>query len=342
MTSVPAIERSSRRERAAPRQRARRQPSRSLAVGRLQRSAARQWLIALVAACTVMSAGVLYDAMGGVRPLTSALFWLPFALIAGLTLALVREIGRNTITSVSSLGKNRDYSILGAAPELTPRALRQLPPDRRTPIGALAFQPASAFATAFRDLQNAIGDARIVSVVSALPNDGATTTAACAAASATQQGRRAIVVDCDLRLRTLSRYLESDAEAGTLEAAERPYEWQAFVQEEPETGLHYIPAARDGNPWKGLADSRGFPMLIDELAKVYDLVVLDCPTLLGTADGLVAASGAERCVLVASWDRTPLSVLRRAMRSLKRANAETSIYVNRVPPAYRFGRLRGE
>ena len=342
MTSVPAVERPNRRDRNAPPQRARRQPSRSLAVGRLRRSAARQWLIALIAACVVVGAGVLYDAMGGIRPLTSALFWLPFALIAGLTLGLVREIGRNTITSVSSLGKNRDYSILGAAPELTPRALRLLPPDRRTPIGALAFQPASAFATAFRDLQNAIGDARIVSVVSALPDDGATTTAVCVAASATQQGRRAIVIDCDLRRRTLSRYLESDAEAGTLEAAERPYEWQAFVHEERETGLHFIPAAREGNPWKTLVDSRGFPMLIDELAKAYDLVVLDCPTLLGTADGLIAASGAERCVLVASWDRTPLSTLRRAMRSLKRANADASIYVNRVPPAYRFGRLRGE
>lgn len=289
-----------------------------------------------------MTAGVLYDALGGIRPLTSAVFWLPFALIAGLTLALVREIGRNTITSVSSLGKNREYAILGAAPELTPRALRQLPPDRRTPIGCLAFQPASTFATAFRDLQNAVADVRIVSVASAMPNDGATTTAVCVAVSATQQGRRAIVVDCDLRRRTLSRYLECDPEAGTLEAAERPYEWQAFVHEEPETGLHFIPAARDGSPWKGLADSRGFPVLVEELAKAYDLVVLDCPTLLGASDGLVAASGAERCVLVASWDRTPLGVLRRAMRSLKRTNADASIYVNRVPPAYRFGRLRGE
>ncbi len=299
-------------------------------------------MIALAAASLVLSGGVLYDATGGIRPLMSALFWLPFGLIAGLALALVREIGRDTITSVSSLGKNRDYAILGAAPELTPRALRQLPPDRRTALGALAFQPASPFATAFRDLQNAIADVRIVSVAGAMPNDGATTTAVCVAISATQQGRRAIVVDCDLRRRTLSNFLESDAEAGTLEAAERPYEWQAFVQEEPETGLHFIPAAREGNPWKGLVDSRGFPVLIDELAKAYDLVVLDCPTLLGTADGLATAAGAECCVMVASWDRTPLSVLRRAMRALKRGNADARIYVNRVPPTYRFGRLRGE
>jgi polysaccharide biosynthesis transport protein len=342
VTAAPLVERTRRPATRTRPPRARRKPSRSLAISRLRRSMTRQWWIALIAACVVVAAGVIYDALGGVRPLTSALFWAPFGLTAGLTLALVREIGRNTITSVSSLGKHRNYAVFGAAPELTAKALRQLPPDRRTPIGCLAFQPASPFSTAFRDLQHAINNSSVVSFVAALPAEGATTAAVCAAVSATQQGRKTIVVDCDTRRRTLSRYLESEAEVGTLEASQRPAGWQGFVHEEPETGLHYLPAAKGPNPWRTLADSPGFPALIDELRAAYDLVILDCPPALGSADGPIVASMADQCVVVASWDRTPISALRNAMRVLQRGGVSTGVYVNRVPPEYRFGRLRGD
>lgn len=343
MTAAPLVQsarfQSTMRTRPA---RARRQPSRSLALARLRRSLARQWWVSLAVAFVVIAAGVIYDALGGVQPLTSALFWLPFGLTAGVTVALIREIGRNTITSVSSLGKHRSYAVLGAAPELTAKALRQLPPDRRTPIGCLAFQQASPFSTAFRDLQHALGESGVVSFIAPLPGEGATTTAVCAAVSATQQGRKTIVVDCDTRRRTLSRYLDSDAEVGTLEAGQRPQGWQGFVHEEEETGLHYLPAARTSNPWRTLADTQTFPDLIEELRKAYDLVILDCPPALGSADGPVVAGMADQSVVVAAWDRTPVSALRNAMRVLQRGGGSTGVYVNRVPPEYRFGRLRGD
>ena len=274
--------------------------------------------------------------------MTSALLWLPFGLIAGVTIALIREIGRNTITSVSSLGRHRDYAVLGAAPELTPKALRQLPPDRRTPIGCLAFQQASPFSTAFRDLQHALNDSGVVSFIAPLPGEGATTAAVCAAVSATQQGRKTIIVDCDLRRRTLSHYLDSKAEIGTLEASQRPTGWRGFVHEEEETGLHYLPAANASNPWRTLADTPTFPQLIDELRNAYDLVILDCPPALSSADGPIVAGMSEQCVVVAAWDRTPVSALRNAIRVLQRGCANTGVYVNRVPPEYRFGRLRGD
>jgi succinoglycan biosynthesis transport protein ExoP len=342
VTAAPLVERSRRSAARVRPPRARRAPSRSLAQSRLRRSLTRQWWIALLVAFAVVAAGVIYDALGGVRPLTSALFWLPFGLIAGLTLALVREIGRNTITSVSSLGKHRNYAVLGAAPELTPKALRQLPPDRRTPIGCLAFQQASPFSTAFRDLQHALNDSAVVSFIAPLPGEGATTSAVCAAVSATQQGRKTIIVDCDTRPRTLSHYLGNVAEVGTLEASQRPNGWQSFVHEEEETGLHYIPAARGPNPWRTLADTATFPDLIEQLRNAYDLVILDCPPALGSADGPVVAGMADQCVVVAAWDRTPVSALRNTMRVLHRGGASTGVYVNRVPPEYRFGRLRGD
>jgi hypothetical protein len=145
--------------------RSRRPQSKSLALGRARRAIGRQiWLFAAVAAIVAVS-GVAYDLAGGVRPLTAALFWTPVGLAAGLAVALVRELNRNTVTVISNLGKHRGYTVLGAAPELTEQALRELSPDKRSPLGCVTFQPASPFSTAFRDLQGSMRDDRLVAFI---------------------------------------------------------------------------------------------------------------------------------------------------------------------------------
>jgi Mrp family chromosome partitioning ATPase len=78
------------------------------------------------------------------------------------------------------------------------------------------------------------------------------------------------------------------------------------------------------------------------LREHYDLIVLDCPPVLSGAEGAVIAGFADKSVLVTAWDRTPITAVRRAMHVLqRRPRAMTAVYVNRVPPEYRFGRLRG-
>lgn len=321
--------------------RSRRQPSKSLALGRLQRSIGRQLALVCVVTLAVAGAGIAYDISGGVSGLSSALFWLPLALAFALAIALVRELSRNTVTSLSSFGKHRDYSILGAAPELTPRMLRQLPPDKRTPLGCLAFQPSSLFATAFRDLQSALSEARSVSFISAMPDDGASTVALCTAVSVAQQGRSVIIVDCDVRRRSLTRVMDWDPEDGVLEASTAPDAWRHLVLEEGETGVHVLPAARPNSPWKSLVGSPGFPVLLRRLSEAYDLVVLDCPPALSSAEGSALAGKAEKCVIVTAWDSTPLAAVRKTVRAMQgQPQTVSGVYVNRVPPQYRFGRLR--
>jgi Mrp family chromosome partitioning ATPase len=280
-------------------------------------------------------------AVDGGLSVRSVFTWVGGGLAGGLGLALGRELSRNTITALSSLGKHRGYAVLGAAPELTLRTLRELPPDQRTPLACLAYQPASPFATAFRDLQGNLAGDRFVSFIGAFPGEGATTSALCAAASATQQGLNVIVVDCDLRRRSLTLGFGMEPELGVLEACERPEYWRDYVEHEGEIGVHFLPAARPLSPWRSLIGEAGFRVLLKELRGAYDLVVLDCPPALSSADGPMIARMADKCVLVAVWDQTPLAAIRSAMRVLRaRARSSTGVYVNRVPPGYRFGRLR--
>lgn len=301
----------------------------------------RQGPVFLVILVVVVGLGVGYDIAGGVRWPVALLFWSGVGLAGALAVTFVLELSRSTITSLSSLGKHRGYAVLGAAPELAKRELRGLPPDQRSPLGVLAYAPASAFATAFRDLQGGLAEDKLVSFIGPMPGEGATTVALCAAASATQQGRNVIIVDCDLRRRSLSRGFGFDSDLGVLEACERPEYWRDYVEQEAETGLNFLAAAKPITAWRTLLGAAGFPVLLKELQNAYDLVILDCPPALGSAEGAMLARLADRAVVVTVWDQTRISAVRETMRALKtRSRVATGVYVNRVPPGYRFGRLR--
>jgi Mrp family chromosome partitioning ATPase len=313
----------------------------ALVWARLARGAGRQWLFVAILAAAFSAFGLWFHTAGGARLIPSTVaIYAGLGTGAALLLGLLRELGRNTITSVSSLGKNRGYTVLGAAPELSPRALRQLPPDQRSPFGCVINDAASPFATAFRDLQGNVAADRVVAFIGSYAGEGATTSALCVAASASQQGRSVLVVDCDLRRRSLTRGFGLAPELGVLEACERPEFWRDYVEEEHETGLNFMPAAKPLSPWRTLIGHTGFPALLDQLREAYDLVVLDCPPALGSAEGPMVARLAQRSVVVAVWDQTPIGAIRHTMRAMRRNPSATGVYVNRVPQGYRFGRLR--
>jgi Mrp family chromosome partitioning ATPase len=330
-----------RRSRARQRKRARKGDGALIWV-RLRRAALRQAIFVVVLGALFVGAGLWFHTAAGARLTPNVtLFYSGLGLGLGIMLGFIRELGRNTITSVTSLGNKRGYTILGAAPELTARILRQLPPDQRSPLGCLINEPASPFATSFRDLQGNLGADKVVAFIGSYAGEGATTSALCTAASATQQGRSVLVVDCDLRRRSLTRGFALEPELGVLEACEQPEYWRDYVEEEHETGLHFMPAAKPVSPWRTLIGQAGFPVLLNHLRDAYDLVVLDCAPALGSAEGPMVARLAQRAIIVGVWDHTPVAAIRHTMRALRaRTPGTTGVYVNRVPPEYRFGRLR--
>jgi len=258
--------------------------------------------------------------------------WASGAVCAALSVRVLRELHRDTFSSFASIRKRAGYSVLGGAPLLTARDLRDLPPDQRSPMGYIIHKPSSPFAQSARELQLAVADKPVVAFIGAVANEGATTSALCAAASAAQQGLSVIVLDCDLRRRSLTQALGVEPRRGVLEAAASPESWRDFVLEEPETGLHFIPAAAPDSPWRALLETPGFATLIARLRENYDHVILDCPPALAAADGPVIARGADQSVIVMAWDETPLRALRDTQRAFRTRGPKVSdVYVNRMP-----------
>jgi Mrp family chromosome partitioning ATPase len=300
------------------------------ALMKLARALRRQgWVLAGLIAAGI-GAGFIHSFLAAADGRLIIGAWIAAGLGAGLAAAAAREFARDAVDPVK-LRRRLTSPVIGTAPAVAPIALRQLAPDKRSPVGLVIFQPAAGFATSMRDLQRKLGEYRVVSFIAPTAEAGATTTALCAAICATQQGRRVIVVDCDLRQRGLTKALGSTPERGALEASEQPDHWRDFAEAEEETGLHYLPAARPRNAWRSLLASGGFPALVERLRGAYDLVVLDCPPALGAAEGPYLARMADHAVMVAAWDETPFSALRAALRALRVHPGNVGVVVNRTP-----------
>lgn len=289
-------------------------------------------VIAAPIALALIAAGVqVYAAGASSWPLALAA-WLGAGVITGLLLAAARELLRDAI-DVRTVHKLA--SVVGSAPEVFAPAMRQLPPDKRTPFGMITLQPSSALASAARTLQHAWPNQSVVAFLGPLPEDGATTSALCVAVSAALQGRRTIAIDCDIRRRALTRELGLTPGKGVLEACESPEDWRALIEEEAETGLHVLPAARPSNIWRSLLGAGGMPELIGHLREEYDLVVLDCPPA-STAEGLALAGMAQSGIVVAAWNQTPVSAVRGTTRRLRARLRNVGVYLNRLPRRIRL------
>ena len=317
-------------------QRSRPKERKSLWWGRFRRALARQTYPFLIVAISGVALGAFYAYVTREPWENSLLLFGAAGVGASFVLSMLREMSRNTIGALSSVPRRSGFAVIGAAPELTPDVLKSLAPDQRSPLGCLTYAPASPFAAAFRDLQDVIAANQVVAFIGAARNDGATTAALCAALSAAQQGRKVLLVDCDLRRRSLTRLLGRDPETGVLQAAENPETWADLLDHEEETGLPFIAAAKMRNPWRDLHSTKGFRDLLATLREHFDLIILDCPPAV-SADGPMIARSADRSIVVAAWDETPMSALRHTMRALRaRKKDATGLYVNRVPSHYRF------
>jgi len=265
--------------------------------------------------------------------------FLAMGLGLGLVAGLVVEAFDNTLTSADDVERQLGVSALVSIPSLRPGQMRLLAPNERHPAGFLAEKPMSAFAEAFRVLRTSIQYAsfhrrtKIVAVTSALPDEGKTTCALCLARIAALSGQRVLIIDCDLRRRSLNALLDIEPVYGLLQVLSGERAWADVVGEDEATGAHVLPLSVDGFTPRDVFGSDAMEALIGELREEYDLVVLDCPPVLAVAETRVAVSHAESVIVVSRFGKTPVKAIAAALAQLAPTGANVlGVALNCVDP----------
>ncbi|MBL8544359.1 MAG: AAA family ATPase [Hyphomonadaceae bacterium] len=272
--------------------------------------------------------------------MTSSL--LMAVLLAGLTgagLAFLIETLDASIGNAEDAERKVGAPTLASVPMLKPHDYRASAPHRRNPADYLVDKPASAFAEALRVLRTAIGHVRldhkpkVIAITSALPNEGKTTTALCLARIAAMSGQRVVIVDCDLRRRSLSALLAPHSQAGLLQVLSGERAWSEALIQDSDSDVHVLPAPGARFTPQDVFASQAMARLIEDLRAAYDVVLLDCAPVLAIAETRTIAERADATLFVVRADKTPAAAVKTAVREVRASGATIAgLTLNYVDP----------
>lgn len=193
-----------------------------------------------------------------------------------------------------------------------------------------AKYPGSLTAEAFRVLRQnlyfCLADKpnRVLMVTSALKGEGKSFICSNLAATFAQGGKRVLLIDADLRKGNLCRELGLSPERGLGLSdllANHQGGWQPLVLDTEVEGLHLLPAgSRPPNPVE-LLGSKKMSNLMAELAKHYEVIIVDSPPVLGLADTLALAPLAGGVILVANVEKLKPREVESTIDSLKKGGS---------------------
>lgn len=243
---------------------------------------------------------------------------LLLALAGGAGAVLLVELLDAGLATAEDVEKRIGVAYLGSVPTLASVA----GDVEEAPIDYVVAKPLSSFAEAFRGLQASIVHAsvdepvKLVAITSALPGEGKTLTATCLARTAALQGRRVLIVDCDLRRRAVNRMLHSEPKVGLLEVLSGEATLQQAIMVDEPTGAHILPLSDSKFTPRDVFGSAAMDRMLAELRARYDLVLLDTAPVLPVADTRVLAPKVDLVVFLARWRRTPEPAIEAAFRLL--------------------------
>jgi len=190
------------------------------------------------------------------------------------------------------------------------------------------YRTISGFEEAVRTLRNTIilsdfeSRLRSILITSATPAEGKTTACVHLAVAHSEQGKKTLLVDGDLRRPSVhSKFGLESAKVGLSTVLTGQTDWKAAVlQVEGRPNLDVLPA---GPPSHRAADLIGPRLgeLLDEFAKDYDLVILDAPPVLGFAEPLQMATAVDGVLIISRAGETKRKAVSTVISAMHRIRA---------------------
>lgn len=210
--------------------------------------------------------------------------------------------------------------------------------DKKRPIITLT-NPKSPISEAYRTLRTNIQfsaideDLKVIMVTSAGPGEGKSTTAANLAVAYAQAEKKVLLVDADLRKPTLHHtFYISNRRGLTNMLTGQASPDQVIVASDIEH-LDLLPSGPiPPNPSEILASKR-MKAKLDELAAIYDVVIIDTPPALAVTDAQIVATRCDGVVLVIDQGKVKREIAMKAKANLDHVKARIlGVVLNNVNP----------
>lgn len=239
--------------------------------------------------------------------LVNAVAGFAFGCMFGFGLAILFEYIDDTVKTSEDLAEIWDVMRLGIVPRY------KLTGDRRVIDEIAATHPVSE---AYRTVRNGLLYAsldkplHLIAVSSAAPSEGKSTFTVNLAVSFAREGKRVLIVDCDLRRPTQHRNFPATSNhVGLTDVLTGMVEASDAVQGTSVEGLYLLSSGPTPTDPARLVESLRLRQMLLDLRKQFDVVVVDTPPVLAVNDAMVIARAVDGMVLVVESGRTTRKML---------------------------------
>lgn len=270
---------------------------------------------------------------------------------AGVGVAFLLNYLDNTIRTPEDVAAVLQLPSLGVVPSFEsvppppgggapPSSSRELVPHAAGSELPIVFlhSPKSLAAEAYRTIRTGIllsqaGEPpRTILVTSAQSSEGKTTSTVNLAVSLASSGGRVVLIDADLRRPAIGRHFNMRSGGPGLVdvlTGQRTFDEVALKDIVP--GVAYVPSGPiPPNPAE-LLGSVTMAGLIDQLAALYDYVLIDSPPILPVTDSVILSRYVDGVVLVLKGASTPRRVVNDARKRLQSVGARVlGVVLNNV------------
>ncbi|MBN2906258.1 MAG: polysaccharide biosynthesis tyrosine autokinase [Rhodobacteraceae bacterium] len=185
--------------------------------------------------------------------------------------------------------------------------------------------PTSAAAESLRNLRTSIlmsGGAappQVIMCTSSLPGEGKTIQSIALAKNFASLGKRVLLIEGDIRRRTLSDCFELSSKGSILGVITGQYSLGEGVQAKVEPNLDILPGDQGNLNPADLFSSAQFPLLLAEARKHYDVILIDTPPVMMVPDARVIGSHADLILYCVQWDHTRRQTVAEGLHLLQTA-----------------------
>ena len=218
---------------------------------------------------------------------------LILSLFLGIALAFALNYIDDTIKTPEDVKQKLGLPALGVIPKVKGRQaqITDALKDPRSPIAEAFFSARTAL-----EFTTTTGAPRSLVVTSSKPSEGKTSTTVSLGISFAKTGRKALIIDADMRKPSFVANAADSVGLSGLLTQDAVLSENIVGSSTP--GLFLIPSGViPPNPAELLSSPR-LAALIEEACEFFDIVIVDSPPLLGFADAPILASVCEATIIV--------------------------------------------
>jgi succinoglycan biosynthesis transport protein ExoP len=279
---------------------------------------------------TIVSEAIRPTAPDSPKPMLIIAVAVALGLALGAFAVLLAQLFDKTIVRPEEFERRTQVPLLAMVPQLRRRDLKV--GGTAVPIADFVLgKPTSHFAESFRNLRVAVLDsvdrqgAVVVQITSGTFAEGKTVCSIAFARTAAIDGKRVLLIDADVRRRSLTESLGIVAEAGLIEVLRGEAELRdVLIPGSATRGPHVLPLSASDAGSYDVFSTKAFESLLGRLKKGFDLIVIDSAPILAIAEPLSLAKRVDVVVVVARWAKTPIEIVQKALEEIRRAGGNVA------------------